>query len=56
MGWKEYKIQWKVFSLVATCLLAFNVSASIDKSIANHKEHFSKIALQIWDNAELGKK
>jgi aminobenzoyl-glutamate utilization protein B len=34
--------------------LAFNVSASIDKSIANHKEHFSKIALQIWDNAELG--
>jgi aminobenzoyl-glutamate utilization protein B len=34
--------------------LVFNVSASIDKSIANHKEHFSKIALQIWDNAELG--
>ena len=54
MGRKEYKIQGKAFSLVATCLLAFNVSASIDKSIANHKEHFSKIALQIWDNAELG--
>jgi aminobenzoyl-glutamate utilization protein B len=54
MGGKEYKIQGKAFSLVATCLLVFNVSASIDKSIANHKEHFSKIALQIWDNAELG--
>ena len=54
MGRKEYKIQGKAFSLVATCLLVFNVSASIDKSIANHKEHFSKIALQIWDNAELG--
>ena len=54
MGRKEYKIQGKAFSLVATCLLTFNVSASIDKSIANHKEHFSKIALQIWDNAELG--
>jgi len=54
MGRKEYKIQGKAFSLVATCLLAFNVSASIDKSIANHKEHFSKIALEIWDNAELG--
>tara|TARA_Y100000389_G_scaffold7525_1_gene7222 strand:- start:308 stop:1687 length:1380 start_codon:yes stop_codon:yes gene_type:complete len=34
--------------------LAFDISASIDKSIANHKEHFSKIALEIWDNAELG--
>jgi aminobenzoyl-glutamate utilization protein B len=34
--------------------LVFDISASIDKSIANHKEHFSKIALEIWDNAELG--
>ena len=54
MGRKEYKIQGKVFNLVALCLLAFNISASIDISIANHKEHFSKIALEIWDNAELG--
>jgi aminobenzoyl-glutamate utilization protein B len=54
MGWKEYKIQGKVFSLVALCFLAFDIPASIDKSIANHKEHFSNIALEIWDNAELG--
>ena len=54
MGRKEYKIQGEVFGLVTLCFLAFNISASIDKSIANHKEHFSKIALEIWDNAELG--
>ena len=54
MGRKEYKIQGEVFGLVTLCFLAFDISASIDKSIANHKEHFSKIALEIWDNAELG--
>jgi len=54
MGRKEYKIQGEVFGLVALFFLAFDISASIDKSIANHKEHFSKIALEIWDNAELG--
>jgi aminobenzoyl-glutamate utilization protein B len=54
MGRKEYKIQGEVFGLVTLCFLAFDISASIDKSIANHKDHFSKIALEIWDNAELG--
>ena len=54
MGRKEYKIQGEVFGLVTLCFLAFDISASIDKSIANHKEHFSKIALEIWDNADLG--
>ena len=54
MGRKASKIQGKVFGLIIIFSLGFNVSASIDNSINNHKEHFSKIALQIWDNAELG--
>ena len=54
MGRKEDKNQGEVFGLVTLCFLAFNISASIDKSIANHKEHLSKIALEIWNNAELG--
>ena len=54
MGRKASKIQGKVFGLIIIFSLGLNVSASIDNSINNHKEHFSKIALQIWDNAELG--
>ena len=54
MGRKASKIQGKVFGLIIIFSLGFNVSASIDNSINNHKEHFSKIALEIWDNAELG--
>ena len=54
MGRKASKIQGKVFGLIIIFSLGFNVSASIDNSIDNHKEHFSKIALEIWDNAELG--
>ena len=54
MGWKKNFIQRKIFSFVVIFLLISNLSASVDNSIGKHKEHFSNIALQIWDNAELG--
>ena len=54
MGRKRNFIQRKIFSFVVIFSLISNLSASVDKSIDKHKEHFSKIALQIWSNAELG--
>ena len=54
MGRKKNFIQRKIFSFVVIFLLISNLSASLDNSIGKHKEHFSNIALQIWDNAELG--
>ena len=53
MGGKRNKIQWRLLSLVFA--LSINIeSNSLELSLKNHKEHFEKIALNIWDVAELG--
>ena len=54
MGWKTNNIQRKIFSFIVVFSLTLNISASVDESIQKHKKHFSNIAMEIWNNAELG--
>ena len=55
MGWKKYSIQRQVFSFLILFIFASNLlSGSIEDNISTHKKQFSKIALEIWEHAELG--
>ena len=55
MGWEKNSIFKYYISYGIVLLLAISVSANeIDNSIKNNKKAFEKIALQIWEYAELG--
>ena len=55
MGWKISKIQRRILSLIILLNLNNQIFAqSIDQSINNHKEQFEKVAMDIWNFAELG--
>ena len=53
MGGKRNRFQWQILGLVF--VLSINIeSSTLDLSLKNHKEHFEKIALNLWEVAELG--
>ena len=55
MGWKKNSIFKYYISYGIILLLAISVSANeIANSIKDNKKAFEKIALQIWEYAELG--
>ena len=50
---KRNKFQLQILCLVSA--VSINIESSIlDSSLKNHKEHFEKIALNLWEIAELG--
>ena len=55
MGWKINKIQRRLLGLIFVLNLNNFVSAeSINQNINNHKDQFEKVAMDLWDFAELG--
>ena len=47
--------KYNLFILMLTSFFSFNAhSSSIEKSIQDHKNTFSEVALKIWDHAEMG--
>ena len=53
MGGKKNRFQWQILGLIFA--LSINAeSNTLDLSLKNHKEHFEKIALNLWEVAELG--
>ena len=55
MGWKINKFQGQIFSLIV--ILSFNgqiTANSINQNINNHKSQFEKVAMDLWNFAELG--
>ena len=47
--------KYNLFILILTSFFSFNAhSSSIEKSIQDHKNTFSEVALKIWDHAEMG--
>ena len=55
MGWEKNSIFKYYINYGIVLLLAISISANeIDNSIKENKKAFEKIALQIWDYAELG--
>jgi aminobenzoyl-glutamate utilization protein B len=55
MGWKISKIQRRILSLIILLNLNNQIFAqSIDQNINNHKKQFEKVAMDIWNFAELG--
>jgi len=55
MGWEKNSIFKYYISYGIVLLLAISISANeIDNSIKDNKKVFEKIALQIWEYAELG--
>ena len=53
MGGKKNRFQWQILGLIFA--LSINTeSNTLDLSLKNHKEHFEKIALNLWEVAELG--
>ena len=55
MGWKINKFQRRLFSLIILLNLNNQIFAeSLDKNINNHKDQFEKVAMDLWNYAELG--
>ena len=53
MGGKRNRFQWQILGLVF--VFSINIeSNTLDLSLKNHKEHFEKVALNLWEVAELG--
>ena len=53
MGGKKNRFQWQILGLIFA--LSINAeSNTLDLSLKNHKKHFEKIALNLWEVAELG--
>ena len=55
MGWKINKFQRRLFGLIILLNLNNQIFAeSLDKNINNHKDQFEKVAMDLWNYAELG--
>ena len=55
MGWKINKIQRRLLGLIFVLNLSnFVFAESINQNINNHKDQFEKVAMDLWDFAELG--
>ena len=55
MGWKISKLQRQFFGLIFLLSINNNVYAeSLEKNINNHKQQFEKVAMDLWNFAELG--
>tara|TARA_B100000965_G_scaffold187562_1_gene156534 strand:- start:2 stop:250 length:249 start_codon:yes stop_codon:yes gene_type:complete len=55
MGWKKSLLQKKSISFLVLILFTEVLFGDdVLNSINSHKEKFSKVALEIWDYAELG--
>jgi len=55
MGWKINKIQRRLLGLIFVLNLNnFVFAESINQKINNHKDQFEKVAMDLWDFAELG--
>ena len=55
MGWKKNKIQRKSISFIALLFISTNISSDfVQESIKIHKEKYEKVAMEIWNFAELG--
>ena len=53
MGGKRNRFQWQILGLVF--VFSINIeSNTLDLSLKNHKEYFEKVALNLWEVAELG--
>ena len=55
MGWKINKIQRRLLGLIFVLNLSnFVYAESINQNINNHKDQFEKVAMDLWNFAELG--
>ncbi len=55
MGWETSKFQRQLFSLIIISSITNQVLAfDLQSSIQNHKNQFEKVALDLWDLAEMG--
>ena len=55
MGWETSKFQRQLFSLIIISSITNQVLAfDLQSSIHNHKNQFEKVALDLWDLAEMG--
>ena len=55
MGWKKNKIQREQIGFIGLLFISINISSDfVLESINDHKQKYEKVAMEIWNYAELG--